>query len=106
MAHFNDFAPTMLVILDGFGYKKDTNGNAPALANMPTWNKFLKTYPHTLLEASGKYVGLPPGYMGNSEVGHLCIGTGRIPKTILAKFNESIESNSFFSNKLIIKSLF
>jgi 2,3-bisphosphoglycerate-independent phosphoglycerate mutase len=95
--------PTMLIILDGFGYRKDIEGNAIAASNMPNWKKWLKVYPNKLLNASGKAVGLLPGYMGNSEVGHTTIGCGRIIKTVLAKFHEKIEDKSFFKNELLIK---
>lgn len=94
--------PTMLLILDGFGYRKEKNGNAVAHAHMPIWNNLLKIYPNILLNASGTAVGLLPGYMGNSEVGHTCIGSGRIIKTSLVKFHEAIEDGSFFKNKMLI----
>lgn len=103
MAHLRGFSPTMLVIIDGFGHKDASNGNAVALARMPTWDHLLQKYPNTLLEASGEAVGLPPGYMGNSEVGHTCIGAGRIVKTFLAKCNASIDDKSFFSNNTLIE---
>jgi 2,3-bisphosphoglycerate-independent phosphoglycerate mutase len=101
MAHLRGFSPTMLVIVDGFGHRNVSNGNAVALAKMPTWDSLLQKYPHTLLEASGEAVGLPPGYMGNSEVGHTCIGAGRTVKTVLAKCNESIADKSFFSKNTL-----
>jgi len=94
--------PIMLVILDGFGYKEEKEGNAVASANMPNWNNWLKKYPNRLLKASGEAVGLLPGYMGNSEVGHLAIGSGRIIETNLKKFHKIIEDGSFFKNVTII----
>ncbi|MFA5075191.1 MAG: 2,3-bisphosphoglycerate-independent phosphoglycerate mutase [Candidatus Babeliales bacterium] len=94
--------PTMLLILDGFGYNKDTFGNAIKKANMPNWNKFLIEYPNTLIQASGEFVGLMPGFIGNSEVGHANIGCGRIVKTDLVKFNEVVEDGSLFQNKTLI----
>ncbi|MCK4265554.1 2,3-bisphosphoglycerate-independent phosphoglycerate mutase [Candidatus Babeliales bacterium] len=97
--------PLMLIILDGFGYIKEKNGNAIALANMPNWNEWLSKYPNTLLKASGPAVGLPENYMGNSEVGHLTIGSGRITKSALTKFNEIINDNSFFKNEMLISKL-
>ena len=93
--------PIMLIILDGFGQSNNKEGNAVYKANMPTWKYFLKNYPNTLLKASGESVGLLPGFIGNSEVGHLTMGSGRIVKTILAKFHESIENKSFFKNKIL-----
>ena len=68
--------PTMLVILDGFGYSPSSHGNAPHIARMPFWQSFVNKYPTALLHASGEYVGLPKGYIGNSEVGHLTLGLG------------------------------
>ena len=70
--------PVMLMILDGFGLSDKVDGNAVAAANKPNFDKYYKNYPHTSLSASGLDVGLPEGQMGNSEVGHLNIGAGRI----------------------------
>ncbi|MEY3410927.1 MAG: phosphoglycero mutase cofactor-independent, partial [Pseudomonadota bacterium] len=70
--------PVVLLILDGFGYREDITDNAIAQANKPNWDKLWETYPHTLINASESFVGLPEGQMGNSEVGHLNIGAGRI----------------------------
>ncbi|MBD3231859.1 2,3-bisphosphoglycerate-independent phosphoglycerate mutase [Candidatus Dependentiae bacterium] len=95
--------PNLLIILDGFGYSRQKEGNAVAAANMPNFKNWLQKYPNCLLKASGEAVGLPKKYMGNSEVGHTCIGSGRIVKTILKKFNESIKNGDFFKNKLLIK---
>ena len=103
MINHKNQSPTMLLILDGFGYRKDEKGNAVANANMPYWDNLLKTYPNVLLNASGTAVGLVPGYMGNSEVGHTCMGSGRIIKTSLVKFNEAIKNNSFFKSETLIK---
>ena len=66
----------LLLILDGWGSRKEKRGNAIAAAKTPYLNKLWKQYPHTLLQASGKEVGLPPGFIGNSEVGHLTLGAG------------------------------
>jgi len=96
---------TMLVILDGFGYRKERHGNAIAQASMPNWNYLVHHYPHELLGASGQFVGLPDGFMGNSEVGHLCMGAGRVVRTSFCKIHNSIEDGSFFSNKLLISKL-
>ncbi len=96
-------SPTMLVILDGFGYSKEEKGNAVKAAHMKNWNKWLKIYPHTLLNASGKAVGLLPCCLGNSEVGHTCLGSGRIVKSAATKFQESVENGTFFKNKMLLQ---
>src|SRR5438309_3916016 len=70
--------PIVLTVLDGWGYRADTKGNAIALARKPTYDQLLKDFPSTVIHTSGPYVGLPEGQMGNSEVGHLNIGAGRI----------------------------
>lgn len=93
----------MLIILDGFGYRKEKDGNAIANANMKTWKMLQKKYPHTLLRASGSAVGLPDGFMGNSEVGHTCIGAGRVVRTSFCKLHDSIDDKTFFKNKLLIE---
>jgi len=76
--HNQPISPIILTILDGWGYSKNIKGNAIKLASTPTIDKLWKKYPHTLLNASGKDVGLPKKQMGNSEVGHTTIGAGRI----------------------------
>ena len=68
----------LLLILDGFGHSSDKEYNAIFSANTPNWDHLLKTYPNSLINASESFVGLPEGQMGNSEVGHLCIGAGRV----------------------------
>jgi 2,3-bisphosphoglycerate-independent phosphoglycerate mutase len=85
-----------LVILDGWGLAPPGPGNAVELANTPVFDKLWAEYPHTTLEASGEAVGLPPGQMGNSEVGHLTIGSGRVLFQDLMRVNKSIEDGSFF----------
>ena len=101
----NKISPIMLIIMDGFGYSKSNKGNAISHAKMPNFNNWLTKYPHRLLKASGPAVGLPKGYMGNSEVGHMTIGTGRITQTVLAKFFEAIKDKSFFENKILKQNL-
>lgn len=91
-------APLALIILDGFGYRAEREGNAIALAQMPYYHELLEKYPHTLIEASGECVGLPPGVMGNSNVGHLCMGAGRIVRTDVERINHAIKSGDFFQN--------
>src|SRR5258707_5910494 len=90
--------PLALIILDGFGYRAEREGNAIALARMPYYHELLEKYPHTLIEASGECVGLPPGVIGNSNVGHLCLGAGRIVLTDLERINHAIKSGEFFHN--------
>src|SRR5215475_13944417 len=70
--------PIVLTVLDGWGYRAETAGNAIALAQKPTYDELLRKFPNTLIQTSGPYVGLPEGQMGNSEVGHMNIGAGRI----------------------------
>jgi 2,3-bisphosphoglycerate-independent phosphoglycerate mutase len=87
-----------LVILDGWGCAAPGPGNAVELAETPTFDRLWQTYPHTTIEASGEAVGLPPGQMGNSEVGHLTIGSGRVLFQDLMRVNKAIEDGSFFEN--------
>ncbi len=91
--------PTMLIILDGYGIGEDYPGNAVKLANTPNIDRLMKEYPNTTLEASGLAVGLPPGQMGNSEVGHLNIGSGRVIYQELTKISKEIEDKEFFEKK-------
>ena len=94
-----------LVILDGFGYRKEKFGNAIASAGTPNLDKLEKIYPTSLLMASGNAVGLPEGQMGNSEVGHLTLGSGRVLWQDLMKINRDIEDGSFFKNERLIKAM-
>jgi 2,3-bisphosphoglycerate-independent phosphoglycerate mutase len=87
-----------LIILDGWGCGPPGPGNAVELADTPNFDRLWREYPHTTLEASGEAVGLPPGQMGNSEVGHLTIGSGRILYQDLVRVNKAIEDGSFFEN--------
>ena len=93
----------VFTILDGFGYRNEKHGNAVQAANTKNYDYLIKNYPHTLLTASGTEVGLPEGQMGNSEVGHLNIGAGRIVYQPLEQINKSIKDREFFSNKEILK---
>ncbi len=86
---------TLLVILDGWGHRVETAFNAIHHANTPTWDRLWREYPHALLECSGKHVGLPDGQMGNSEVGHITIGSGRIIQQDLNRIDQSIADGSF-----------
>ena len=87
--------PVVLVVLDGWGYRAEREGNAIALANTPTWDALWMRQPRTLLEASGLAVGLPCGQMGNSEVGHLNLGAGRVVPQDLVRISEAIDDGSF-----------
>jgi 2,3-bisphosphoglycerate-independent phosphoglycerate mutase len=90
--------PVLLLILDGFGYREETDSNAVAAAHKPNWDALWRDYPHTLIHASEKFVGLPTGQMGNSEVGHLNIGAGRVVYQDLSRVDVAIEDGTFFSN--------
>lgn len=95
--------PLVLCILDGVGYRKEEHGNAVLKARMDTYNYLLNNYPMTTLEACGQAVGLPEGQMGNSEVGHMNIGAGRIVYQPLELINKDIRDNNFFLNKNILE---
>lgn len=88
--------PVVLVVLDGWGYRESSEGNAVRLARTPTWDRLWERAPRTLLDASGLAVGLPEGQMGNSEVGHLNLGAGRVVMQDLVRIGESIKSGAFF----------
>jgi 2,3-bisphosphoglycerate-independent phosphoglycerate mutase len=92
------FPLVALIILDGWGLAPPGPGNAVELAETPVFDRLWAAYPHTSLKASGEAVGLPPGQMGNSEVGHLTIGSGRVLFQDLMRVNKSIEDGSFFEN--------
>jgi 2,3-bisphosphoglycerate-independent phosphoglycerate mutase len=92
-----------LVILDGWGCAPPGPGNAVELADTPVFDRLWATYPHTTLKASGEAVGLPPGQMGNSEVGHLTIGSGRILFQDLMRVNKAIEDGSLFENPALVE---
>lgn len=93
---------TLLVILDGWGYREDSKDNAVAAAKTPNFDKYWKTYPHTLLQASGLAVGLPDGQMGNSEIGHTTIGAGRAIDTDLVRIKKAIDSGEFDTNPVFL----
>ncbi len=97
--------PVVLIILDGFGIAPPYPGNAVANANLLLFNRLMRAYPHCLLHASGSAAGLPHGVMGNSEVGHMNIGAGKIVYQTLPRINTSIMNGSFYSNERIIKAL-
>ena len=97
--------PLVLTILDGWGYRADTSNNAIALARKPTYDKLLREYPNTLIQASDHFVGLPDGQMGNSEVGHLNIGAGRIVQMDITRIDAAIASGEFVKNPAIVKAM-
>jgi 2,3-bisphosphoglycerate-independent phosphoglycerate mutase len=90
--------PVVLAILDGWGHRVETTDNAIALANLPTWTRLLATCPHSVVETSGLDVGLPPGQMGNSEVGHMNIGAGRVMMQDLPRIDAAITNGSLKTN--------
>lgn len=97
--------PVMLIILDGWGIGKEYEGNAIYLANTPNYDRLIMDYPNTKLEASGLAVGLPEGQMGNSEVGHLNIGSGRIVYQELTNISKSIKEGNFFNKEEFLQAI-
>ena len=90
--------PVLLLILDGWGHRTETANNAIALAQVPNWRHLLETCPHALVETHGEFVGLPDGQMGNSEVGHMNIGAGRVVYQDLTRIDHDISTGDFFRN--------
>ena len=90
--------PVVLLILDGWGHREEVEDNALALAELPNWRRLVATRPHTLVHTEGRHVGLPDGQMGNSEVGHMNLGAGRIVYQDLTRVDAAIEDGSFFAN--------
>jgi 2,3-bisphosphoglycerate-independent phosphoglycerate mutase len=100
----NGSAPgVVLVVLDGWGYRQEREGNAIELASTPTWHRLWRSCPRTLLEASGLAVGLPEGQMGNSEVGHLNLGAGRVVPQDLVRISQSIQSGGFYDIEPLVQ---
>jgi 2,3-bisphosphoglycerate-independent phosphoglycerate mutase len=97
--------PLVLLILDGFGYRKEETANAIALAKTPCWDALVQNNPMTLLECSGEVVGLPDDQMGNSEVGHLHIGSGRFVFQDLSRVNKAVKDGSFFTNEVLCQAV-
>ena len=95
----------LLLIMDGFGYSEEKEGNAIHLAKTPNLDQLFKRYPHTLLGCSGLNVGLPQGQMGNSEVGHLNLGAGRIVYQEITRIDKAIQDGSFFKNEILLEAL-
>ncbi len=94
--------PLILIILDGWGYRAETKANAIALARKPVYDHLLRDYPNTLIQTSGPFVGLPEGQMGNSEVGHLNIGAGRIVHMDITRIDLMIQNGEFFSHPVLL----
>src|SRR6195952_5260450 len=97
--------PIVLTILDGWGYRPETHGNAVAQARKPTYDMLLRQYPNTIIRASEHFVGLPDGQMGNSEVGHLNLGAGRIVRMDITRIDTMIASGEFFRDPLLVRSI-
>jgi 2,3-bisphosphoglycerate-independent phosphoglycerate mutase len=97
--------PIVLTVLDGWGYRTETKGNAIALARKPNYDRLLKDFPNTLIHTSGPFVGLPEGQMGNSEVGHLNIGAGRIVQMDITRVDQLISSGEFFRQPLLLEAM-
>ncbi|MHB8217836.1 MAG: 2,3-bisphosphoglycerate-independent phosphoglycerate mutase [Candidatus Sulfotelmatobacter sp.] len=97
--------PLVLIILDGWGYRAETKANAIALARKPTYDRLLREYPNTLIHTSGPFVGLPEGQMGNSEVGHLNIGAGRIVHMDITRIDLMIQNGEFFSHPVLLAAM-
>ncbi len=97
--------PLILIIMDGFGLNPEKRGNAVAAASKPNYDRLLSKYPHTTLGASGPDVGLPEGQMGNSEVGHLNFGAGRVVYQEVTRIDKAIADNSFFKNVVLLEQI-
>ncbi|MBE9028811.1 2,3-bisphosphoglycerate-independent phosphoglycerate mutase [filamentous cyanobacterium LEGE 11480] len=96
-------SPVVLIILDGWGEREETDGNAVAAANLPIMNSLKQVYPNTKIKTSGRDVGLPDGQMGNSEVGHLNLGAGRVVPQELVRISDAVEDNSLFRNARLVE---
>ena len=94
----DDRKTTVLIILDGWGYREERRDNAIALGNTPVWDRLWRGAPHTLVSGSGLDVGLPAGQMGNSEVGHMSLGSGRVIYQNITRIDQAIADGSFYSN--------
>lgn len=94
--------PLVLIILDGWGYREESKHNAILTARTPTWDELWQKYPHTLVAGSGNAVGLPQNQMGNSEVGHLTMGAGRLVYQEYTRIDKAIEDGEFFSNPVLL----
>src|SRR3970040_1242061 len=97
--------PIVLTVLDGWGYREERENNAIALARTPNYDQLCRKYPWVTIAPSGEAVGLPQGQMGNSEVGHLNIGAGRIVYQDLTRITKSIREEDFFRNKVLLEAM-
>ena len=97
--------PVLLCILDGWGYRPDPTDNAILLAKTPVWSRLLASSPHALLETSGLAVGLPDGQMGNSEVGHMNLGAGRVVMQDLPRIDQAVADGTLAKNPLLVSSI-
>ena len=97
--------PLILTILDGWGCAPPSNANAISLARKHNYDRLLREYPHTMVHTSGRFVGLPDGQMGNSEVGHLNMGAGRIVYMDITKIDLMIENGELFSNPVLLEAM-
>ncbi len=97
--------PIVLTVLDGWGYSPETKGNAIALARKPNYDNLLKQFPNTLIHTSGPFVGLPEGQMGNSEVGHMNMGAGRIVHMDITRIDLLVSSGAIFENELLLSAM-
>src|ERR1700742_3768418 len=97
--------PIVLTILDGWGYRPETHGNAIALARKPVYDSLLRHFPNTLLRASDHFVGLPDGQMGNSEVGHLNLGAGRIVRMDMTRIDTAIADGSLLEDPMLLAAM-
>ncbi len=101
----NQPKPVALIILDGFGEREECSDNAISVAKTPTWDRLKQDFPNTLISTSGKDVGLPDGQMGNSEVGHMNLGAGRIVYQNFTRINKSIADGDFFENEALCQAI-
>ena len=104
-ANGRERTPTALIVLDGFGHREETESNAIAAADAPTWKRLMREAPHTLISGSGMDVGLPGGQMGNSEVGHMNLGAGRVVHQELTRINRDLENGDFAANPVLTEAI-
>ena len=105
MSSENQRKPLVLMILDGWGYREESENNAIRLGNTPCWDEMWLNDPHVLIETSGEAVGLPDGQMGNSEVGHMNIGAGRIVYQDFTRIAQAIRDGSFHENPALCNAI-
>ena len=101
----NKKVPHVLMILDGFGHREDDKDNAIAAANMPNLDRIYQQYPHGLISASGEDVGLPDGQFGNSEVGHMNLGAGRVLYQDSTRISSEVANREFYKNEALVKAV-